>query len=579
MSVRVGKSARRGVSGDCQRHHSQHKRWNQPTVLRNSTIPYTAMRSILPQSGESTLIAATASNLAYKLQPASDEPIQAEIQDKAPPVKLATDGGNIVKGNDEYQLWLEAFAWTRKAKRKSVVYLAQPGDTLRAVHTEELRPIVVNGIQLGTLRQRWLLTQYVPTSWHKVKAEHLKRAANSRKERLNNVHHTAVVHAEKVADFGQSLVEARIKDESTLHQPLPEAQPWVVDEPAQNDADHTTSVEQATQSPTDGFMEQVHLMRQTRQDAARAEHLRSPGFMHDVTNQRLGATQYYERMKYVRSSAINKRLSDTMYANRRAFYHCLYKHGDVCIDKVIQPRPLPGLKNSDSSRTAATPSPVKSASEEAFACMYHNYTNREFWNGPPQEVPAKPYRFPETDEIISRAQQRIDREDKERAAAEEAVLTQDIECQDASYYRSWLRGHAHRSWSPFDRNHLLHVHRRMHQVFRRKVRETLRRNKVKSDNDLVRYMWWLTAYQHRRFTLVDAVIQHSVIARLLPSKPVTIDVFSQCNNLMQKTWRALNRADYGSLSHTVAQMTKGMLLPSTHVTNRDPAMAKPRGKS
>jgi hypothetical protein len=438
---------------------------------------------------------------------------------------------------------------------------------------------------MGTLKVKHLLTHHVPSSWRHVKAEHLKRAANSRKERLNNC------HPEKVAEFCESLRLQKRHAEPTIHQPIPEdiTPPWNTDAVAQNDATHTVSVEQAAHSPPDkpeplaerngGFMEQVHLMRQTRQDVARAEHHRSSGFMHDVTNQRLGASQYYERHKLVLHSNINKRLSDTMYANRRAYYQYLYKHGDVCVHTAVTPRPLPDLKNSDSSSTAATPSSVKSASEEAFACMYHNYTNREFWNGPPQKVPAKPYRFPETAEIISRAEQRIACEDRAAQAALDSLLTQDMDGLDAKMYKAWMRGHELRKESVFDQLLYRSVRSPVHFARYRHVWATACKRKSEFDRDAVRLAWWLNAYQHRRFNTVDSIIRWSVISRLQPSKPTTIDVFSQCNNLMQKAWRALNRADHGSLRSTMAQMTKGMLLPSTHVTNRDPAMAQPRGKS
>jgi hypothetical protein len=307
--------------------------------------------------------------------------------------------------------------------------------------------------------------------------------------------------------------------------------------------------------------------------------------MHDVTNQRLAAHQYYERRKYVFGAGTSidglglsvdtKQHGADAYYGRRKLHEYWGTHPGAKLTRYVHERPLPDAWKSDSSRIAATPTEQVSIHQQLFDAMHPPYKNREFWNGPTPQPVKKGYSFPSTDEFISRAKQRIAREDAEAKAIADAVLTQDQVCIQAVMLKAWLRGHALQKESKLHRLLRTQVQQPIHFSRHRKVWETARKRKAQSDIDTVRLAWWLNAYQHRRHSTFSCVMRWSVINRLQPSSPAKVDVFSQCKNLMQNTWRAMNRADDGTLKHTIAQMTKGILLPETHVTNRDPAMAKP----
>jgi hypothetical protein len=340
---------------------------------------------------------------------------------------------------------------------------------------------------------------------------------------------------------------------------------------------------QQEHAKTHGFMDVVWQQRlgrhQLLQRKLRKEHAASTGFMHDVTNQRLAASQYYERRKYVMGTGNNteagvpdnyKAHAAALYMQRRAWWKYFTAGTAEIITELVPVTPLPDTRNSDSTRTTATPDEQVSVDEQLIHLFHPPHANREFWNGPPQQPSKKGYSFPGTDELISRAKQRIAREDQEAKAIADAVLTQDQGCFDAKCYKSWLRGHELLKESHFNRLLRTTVQSPVHFARYRGVWDTACKRKAQSDVDTVRLKWWLNAYQHRRHSTFSSVMRWAVIARLQPSSPAKIDVFSQCKNLMQNTWRAINRSDYGTLSHTVSQMTKGVLLPSTHVTNRDP---------
>jgi len=478
--MRVRKAAGKGVSGDCYRHHSHQQRLThrvtKPIPINRAVLPYAAMRSntlqSLLQSTEASLLAAHPTSVAFAIKPAEDIPGEAEIR-KAPPVKLATDNGHDVRGDqDRYDLWLKEFAWTPKSLRNSVTSLVHPKDKQELVPVMDIQPLLIHGIPLGTLKVKTLRYLYVPKSWQRVKEQHLKRSANARQERTNNVHHTEVESATRKADFIRTTEMAkRYVDSAVLsrqpNQQAPsevEGPPW----PAANDSSH-----QGEQSgtPEDGghhvhqpvplagehnFMEQVQDMRRSRQAILQREHeVRSSdhlsnggivdGFMNDVYVQMHGRHVYAKRLK--RLLMLKARREARAEHHRDARHANLVLAMDQYRQRVLMRQ---YLKQHGEGMTYRLVTVIENVTEDqatalvSFAAAYPMYSNRDMWcQKEVEQVHPDFNRSVTSSEIIRRAEVAVRKEDTER---------QEHEAKRQVYkLRSWLRNHDDRTVSVFSK--------------------------------------------------------------------------------------------------------------------------------
>lgn len=427
MAMRVRKPAR-GVNGDCNRHrlHQRYLGVTKPIPINRAVLPYAALRSntlqSLLKSNEANLMAAHPTSVAFAIKPAEDIPVEAE-QVKAPPVKLATDHGHDVRDDEEkYQAWLKEFSWTPKSRKNSVVYLIHPGDKRELVPiVDGYTPMVMGNPLTGVTCKRFRY-QWTPISWNKVKERAIKRSANSRRERVNNVQYT----------HGSPSTE----DPSIVNRP-----PW----PAANDSAHQgahVTPPSVTLKGEHNFMEQVAALRETRQLMLRDMHYAR------YNPKRLRRSIRMARRKELRAKRQYKELRADYWLGRnqysqRAFLRQFLKQHSEPIVTVIR----------DITEDQAD-------ALESFAALYYpQYMNRDFWNKEQEDtVDPDLDRTITTEEIIHRAEMKIQDED-EAFRKEEA--TREAHRQ-ASYYRSWLRGHANRKESPFDTYYRMNVVTKVH---------------------------------------------------------------------------------------------------------------------
>ncbi len=426
MAMRVRKPAR-GVNGDCNRHrlHQRYLGVTKPIPINRAVLPYAALRGStlqsLLKSSEANLMAAHPTNVAFAIKPAEDIPVEAE-QVKAPPVKLATDHGHDVRDDEEkLQMWLKEFSWTPKSRKNSVVYLIHPGDKRELVPiVDGYTPMVMGNPLTGVTCKRFRY-QWTPISWSKVKERTIKRSANSRRERVNNVQYT----------HGSPSTE----DPSIVNRP-----PW----PAANDSAHQGASTESPSEPLRGehnFMEQVALLRVARQLRLRQEHAEKQGFMVDVAGIRTGAKQYNRRRAIFKRRKLKAKrqykelkadywLGKNQYTQRAFLRQFLEQHGEPIVTVI---------RDITEDQADALIS---------FADLYYpRYMNRDFWNKEPEDtVDPDLDRTITTEEIIRRAEMKI----------------RDEAHRQASYYRSWLRGHANRKESPFDTYYRMHVVTKVH---------------------------------------------------------------------------------------------------------------------